>query len=331
MALAGTEPMLASTLEQVLAQRREPMLLFRLDYSPNLRNELRSLQLASATLVSPQAPTAYLTVNEADRKHAGRRMLRRIVFHIFLNFMPAISFAACLPSPPPTSWSSSSTSTIPSERIDGYTTPSLTIVLFRHAERPLLASGNMDENGNLGEQGIKRLSQLPERLFAMFGCPDLLVTAQPAVKVKDKQTGQYFNYVRPLMTLSTISAKLDYPVWIPYGYNQSDFLVHDFLNDEAFKPKPDGRPKKVFVAWEHENIERMYGHLLEMGTFESLAGGDMTVDGKKLKCETAPAWDHCDFDSVWLINIQNMSMCLTVLKEGLNSPSYQHKCKPSLK
>jgi hypothetical protein len=188
----------------------------------------------------------------------------------------------------------------------------------------------MVEDGSLGEQGIKRLSRLPNRLLMLFGCPDLLVTTHPAVKVKDKQTGQYFNYVRPLMTLSALSAKLGFPVWLPYGYNQSDLLVHDFLNDEAFAPKPDGTTKKIFVAWEHGNIEKMYAHLLDTGNFESMAGSYMTVEGKKLKCETAPFWDHCDFDSVWLINIQRKSVCLTVLKEGLNSASYQRKCKPSL-
>jgi hypothetical protein len=147
------------------------------------------------------------------------------------------------------------------------------------------------------------------------------VATNPSVKIKDKETGEYFNYVRPLMTLSTLSAGLNYPVWTPYGYNQSDLLVRDLLFDRAFALKPDGTPIRVFIAWQHENIEKLYGHLIDIGRLESLAGKSMTVADRKFKCETAPFWNHCDFDSIWLTNARNNSVCL--LSRGPDKSSRQ--------
>ena len=123
------------------------------------------------------------------------------------------------------------------------------------------------------------------------------------------------------MTLGTLSAGLNYPVWTPYGYNQSDLLVRDLLFDRAFALKPDGTPIRVFIGWEHENIEKLYGHLIDIGRLESLAGKSMTVADRKFKCETAPFWNHCDFDSIWLTNARNNSVCL--LSRGPDKSSRQ--------
>lgn len=68
--------------------------------------------------------------------------------------------------------------------------------------------------------------------------------------------------------------------------------------------------------------------MIDIGRLESLAGKSMTVAGRQFKCEIAPFWNHCDFDSIWFINVRNNSVCLTHMNENLNSVSYQRKCNP---
>lgn len=235
--------------------------------------------------------------------------------------------AQCQAAPPPIAWKSNDKNYNQNELRNPKIPASLSIIAFRHAERRLLSSGFMAEDGNIGKQGLKRINKLPDRLLSIFGCPDLLVTTDPAVQIKQRHTGEYFNYVRPLMTLSTFSAKLGYPVWTPYGFNQTDKLVRDFMFDRAFQQRADGKPLKIFMVWEHENIVQMYKNILRIGNLKPLVGDEIIVDKHKFKCEVAPLWHHCDFDSIWVINVRENGACLTVMKEGLDDRIYAKRCK----
>ena len=108
----------------------------------------------------------------------------------------------------------------------------------------------MIEDGNLGPAAEQRIMRLPDRLLKEFGCPDLLVATNPSIKMVNKISGQYFNYIRPLVTIAPLSMKLNFPVWTPYGYNQSDLLARDLIADTALSPDAERGHKTVFIAWE---------------------------------------------------------------------------------
>lgn len=233
----------------------------------------------------------------------------------------------CQPSNPPDSWSAQGTAAPVAATVDPAAIPRLNLVIFRHAEKPLRDDGLMAEDGNLGAEAEQRLARLPERLLKDFGCPDFLVAANPAVKMLNKKTGQYFNYIRPLATIEPLSIKLNYPVWTPYGYNQNDLLARDLLGDKAFRPSPDGAPKTVFLAWERQNIRKLYQELVQQGKLKDLAGATATIDGAARSCDPLPQWEQCDFDSVWMIHIRPAGVCLTRRIENLNAAGFQKQCK----
>lgn len=233
----------------------------------------------------------------------------------------------CKPSNPPDAWSAQGTATPIAATVDPAAIPRLNLVVFRHAEKPLRDDGLMAEDGNLGAEAEQRLARLPEQLLKDFGCPDFLVAANPAVKMLNKKTGQYFNYIRPLATIEPLSIKLNYPVWTPYGYNQNDLLARDLLGDKAFRPSPDGAPKTVFLAWERQNIRKLYQELVQQGKLKDLAGATATIDGVDRACDALPQWEQCDFDSVWMIKVRPAGVCLTRRVENLNAASFQKQCK----
>ena len=245
---------------------------------------------------------------------------------LLLSGGPAFA-ATCKAANPPESWSAQGAAAPAATMVDHYAIPPLNLVVFRHAEKPLRDDGLMAEDGNLGEQAQQRLTHLPDRLLKEFGCPDMLVTANPAVKMLNKKTGQYFNYIRPLATIEPLSIKLNFPVWTPYGYNQNDLLARDFLTDKAFRRRPDGAPRTVFMAWERQNIGKLYRELVEQGKLKDFAGETIEFDGASHNCAPLPQWEQCDFDSIWLIQIRNGGVCLTPRAENLNASSFQNQCK----
>lgn len=250
-----------------------------------------------------------------------------IAFYLSLGLCNPAGATSCRTIDPPQSWSAQGPASPAADGLSESPNPSLNLVVFRHAEKPLRDDGVMIEDGNLGADAHRRLVGLPDRLLQEFGCPDLLVAANPAVKMLNKKSGQYFNYIRPLATIAPVAMKLDFPVWTPYGYNQSDFLARDFLADAALRPKADGAPKTVFVAWERQNIPKLYRDLVSRGNLKDLAGTTETIDGVFLRCEAPQPWAQCDFDSIWFIRIRPAGVCLTRRAENLNTLSFQEKCK----
>lgn len=233
----------------------------------------------------------------------------------------------CRPSDPPHSWSERDAATPATAPFIKTFTPALNLVVFRHGEKPLRDNGVMIEDGNLGVEAEDRLRRLPEKLLKEFGCPDLLVAPNPAIKMLNKKTNQYFNYIRPLLTIAPVSMRLNYPVWTPYGYDQSDLLARDFIGDPALKPKEEGASRTIFVAWERQNIPKLYRELVNQGKLKDLAGRIVTIDGAPQRCDVPQPWTQCDFDSIWFIRIRNEGVCLTRHAENLDTASYQEKCK----
>jgi hypothetical protein len=244
----------------------------------------------------------------------------------FLSLPVTQAVAACVASPPPASWSSEhGPSPTASEPVNAENP--LTLVITRHAEKPLGEDGLMKETGNLGEQAAHRLSRLPDTLLKQFGCPDLLVTAKPTDKMINKRTGQYFYYVRPLATMEPLSQKINFPIWMPYGYLENESLARDLLNDPAFRPRDGEKAKKIFIVWERNSITKLFDQLKAVGNLRSLAGSSLTVDGVQYRCEEPPKWEQCDFDSIWLVQVKDKAICLSHRNENLNSKGFQKSCK----
>lgn len=187
--------------------------------------------------------------------------------------------------------------------------------------------GVMIEDGNLGRESEYRLARLPDRLLKEFGCPDLLVAPDPAVKMINKKSGHYYNYIRPLATIEPISIRLNFPVWTPYGYNQSDSLAQDLLGEVYQRHKATEKPRTVYIAWERQNIPKLYRELVDQGKLRELAGTVATIDGLPLRCDAPHHWEQCDFDTIWFIRVRNNGVCLSRRAENLNTVRYQEKCK----
>jgi len=250
-----------------------------------------------------------------------------IAFYLFFSLCCPVGASTCRSIDPPKSWTAHEPASPAAVELNNIPNLSLNLVVFRHGEKPLRDDGVMIEDGNLGAEANNRLIGLPDRLLQEFGCPDLLVAANPAVKMLNKKSGKYFNYIRPLATIVPVSMKLNFPVWTPYGYNQSDFLVQDFLADATLRPKADGAPKTVFVAWERQNVPKIYRELVNQGKLKDLAGITTMIDGGSLRCEVPEPWAQCDFDSIWFIRVRPAGVCLTRRTENLNTLSFQEKCK----
>lgn len=245
---------------------------------------------------------------------------------VFALSCAAADAASCVASPPPAAWSNPQQAAPAPLLADVNNVGPLTLVMVRHGEKPLNKDGLMIEDGNLGPVGVRRAQRLPERLLALYGCPDMIVSTDPAVKIHNRVTGLHFNYIRPLTTIAPFSGAVGMPVWTPYGFNQTENLVQDLIADKAFAPKADGTPKTIIIAWEHMNIVRMKDELLKPGRF-TLATGTMKVGRKTWTCEVPPAWPECDFDSIWVMNLNKGQACFTRQFEKLNSPAFQKACK----
>ncbi|WP_145998750.1 hypothetical protein [Methyloterricola oryzae] len=237
---------------------------------------------------------------------------------------PAMA-AKCNPGPIPTSWATQST---PVPYTPTAEPNAITLILFRHGEKKLLPNGRFLENGNMSEVGRKRAQRLPARLQGMFGCPDYLVAPNPSSKISGGENTFYY-YERPAGTIEPTAASLSYPLWMPYSAIETPSLSDDLLTAPEFSPSSPSTPRKIFIAWEHENILVLTHHLLTQWKLNALPEGEsMKANQKAYQCQSIPTrWDGCDYDSIWVFNIQGNNLCYTHLHEHLNNPSYQKSCK----
>lgn len=252
---------------------------------------------------------------------------RLITLALLVFISTAARAGSCRPIDPPRSWTEQAQPTPSAPAGDNSSRIALDLVVFRHGEKPLRDDGVMIEDGNLGPAAEQRIMRLPDRLLKEFGCPDLLVATNPSIKMVNKISGQYFNYIRPLVTIAPLSMKLNFPVWTPYGYNQSDLLARDLIADTALSPDAERGYKTVFIAWERQNIPKFYRELVEKGRLKDLAGTSAIIDGVSVQCEIPRSWDQCDFDTIWYIRARHEGVCLTRRAENLNNRLFQEKCK----
>lgn len=170
-----------------------------------------------------------------------------------------------------------------------------TIILIRHGEKPHAGLGQ------LNCQGLNRSLALPAVILKDFGKPDFIVAPNPG-EAKD-DSGQSYDYVRPLATIEPTAIAFGLPVDAGIGFSNIDAL-HRKLEDPAY------RSSLVLVGWEHRQIVELARRLM------TDHGGDAAV---------VPAWAATDFDSMYVIRITRTGSTSAVsfahLQENLNGLS----------
>jgi hypothetical protein len=211
--------------------------------------------------------------------------------------------------------------------------------------------------GNMSSIGQVRAQQLPATLNQYFGCPNYTIAPTPSVVTQGagQGAGGYYNYVRPLATIEPTATTLGFPVWTPYGaypttnnyLNINNItaygLPYDLLTNAAFTNT--SAPFTAFIAWEHNNIVSMVNYILSKGGLT--ASGVATVaagtpsffklNGYNYQCQSLPAtppallpsaaiWNSCDWDSIWVLQIQGGQACYLHFYENLNNTQQQNNC-----
>lgn len=142
------------------------------------------------------------------------------------------------------------------------------IIIIRHGEKPLF------EIGQLNCKGLNRSLLLPAYFKKNFPKPNYLFAPNPSVKIRG------YSYVRPLATIEPIAIRLDKPVNTQIGYNQPKKLANTLLQSKYHSAV-------IYVAWEHENIQKIAKMLL--GTFHNKS--------------TVPLWGYFNYNRVYVFTI----------------------------
>jgi hypothetical protein len=217
---------------------------------------------------------------------------------------------------------------------------SMTLVMFRHGEKALTSAGHpVAENGNMSTIGLTRAANLPSTLNNYFGCPNYTIAPNPSLMVNNGNYSPWYNYVRPLATIQPTAAALGFPLYTPYGYQNTPSLASDLLTNSVFQQQAGQQPNIAFIAWEHNNIGIMTDYIVKAG---GLTANGLTVDastqaspfplnGKYYNCQPIPSsWSQCDYDSIWVLQIHNGTQaCFIHAYENLNNSQYQSMCSPS--
>jgi len=148
-----------------------------------------------------------------------------------------------------------------------------TIVFVRHGEKP---SNGL---GQLSCRGLNRALALPGMIEKKFGKPVAIFAPDPSQRKKD--SGTYYDYVRPLATIEPTAIANGLPIGADYGFTQTG-KIRKALENPAFADA------LVVVAWEHTLIEDIVRKLM------SAHGGDKSV---------VPTWDGMDFDGIYVVTI----------------------------
>jgi hypothetical protein len=178
-----------------------------------------------------------------------------------------------------------------------------TIVLVRHGEKPEAGLGQ------LNCRGLNRALALPAVLRRDFGAPAAIFAPNPAAAKPDH--GTTYDYVRPLATIEPTAIEAGLPVNTNIGFSDTTAL-------ETALDAPALARAVVLVAWEHTEIVALARALA------TAHGGNPAL---------IPAWDHKDFDSIYVLRItRDGARATTVferLAEGLNNqPEQCRHAKP---
>ena len=140
-----------------------------------------------------------------------------------------------------------------------------------------------DKGDNLSCKGFNRALQLADVLQKKFGVPDRIYT--PA----------------PNLGGSTSAARM-YQTIIPFAvkYNLKINTKYEVKDEKGIADAIKKQSGTVLLVWEHKAIPKI---LKALG-----------VEGKM-------DWDDNDFDSIWIVNLQNGSAKLTKDREGINPSS----------
>jgi hypothetical protein len=150
-----------------------------------------------------------------------------------------------------------------------------TVVLMRHAEKPVAGLGQ------LSCQGLRRSLALPGVLAARFDGPTAIFAPDPAVLKDDRGVG--YSYVRPLATIEPTAIAASLPIDTRFGFTEARALEQALL-------APALAGSTVFVAWEHHVAERVARELLAQR-------------GDPGAAATVPIWDDDDFDALYVVTI----------------------------
>ena len=257
------------------------------------------------------------------------------------NSTPYPSASACQSGNVPSNWKSPQASYqlsgLPPEPTQPLNT--ITLVLFRHGEKTLQTA----ENGNMSSTGQLRAQLLPARLNTLFGCPDYTIATNPSGLIPSGLNA--YNYVRPAATIEPTATTLGFPLWMPYGASNPQWLAHDLLTNSEFAPTSLVNTKTAFIAWEHNNIVLMTNYITNgdipipalpdipagiPGMSVDGTGETVTLNGAVYNCEPLPTipWPECDYDSIWVLNIHNGNhVCYIHLYEELDNLQYQNMCR----
>jgi hypothetical protein len=167
-----------------------------------------------------------------------------------------------------------------------------TIVLVRHGEKPEAGLGQ------LNCRGLNRALALPAILRRDFAPPAAIFAPNPAAAKTDH--GTTYDYVRPLATIEPTAIEVGLPVNTNIGFSDTTAL-------QAALDAPALAHAVVLVAWEHTEIVALARALA------TAHGGNPAL---------IPAWDHKDFDSIYVLRITRDGAHATTvferLAEGLN-------------
>jgi hypothetical protein len=178
-----------------------------------------------------------------------------------------------------------------------------TIVLVRHGEKPEAGLGQ------LSCRGLNRALALPAVLRRDFAPPAAIFAPNPAVAKADH--GTPYDYVRPLATIEPTAIEANLPVDTSIGFSDVSAL-------QTALDAPALAHAVVLVAWEHTEIVAL------ARAIATTHGGNPAL---------IPAWDHNDFDSIYVLRITRDGAHATTLferqAEGLNNqPDHCRYAKP---
>lgn len=197
---------------------------------------------------------------------------RVLLGSVLMPLMPLLSWAASPPSP-----------------------GEQKIIFIRHGEKPEQGLGQINC------QGLNRALALPAVLLAKFGKPDFVFASDPHEKKID--SGQSYNYVRPLLTVAPTAVQLGLPINTSFGYDNIQGLQQELA-------APRYQNAVVLVAWEHRLLEEMVKAMLER------MGG---------QASEVPRWKGSDFDSIYVVTVRRSEAQATASfaleHQGLNGQS----------